>query len=133
MGIHCHLELLTMKTLRIALILLVASLAMAEAKPKYEAEERARDGMCFVDRPQRLLKHRRDLGQSNSPMKCRKYCKERGYKYAGVQATSECFCGYYPPSEKFLARQQSECNSQCPRDKGFMCGGAWRMNVYRAN
>ena len=41
--------------------------------------------MCFVDRPQRLLKHRRDLGQSNSPMK---YVKEKKIIYLNYSETS---------------------------------------------
>ena len=63
--------------------------------------------------------------------RCQEYCNTEGYSHAGVQSGVQCFCGNEQPAQQFLATQQSECNVACPGDKSIMCGGGWRMNVYR--
>merc|ERR1712012_352279 len=88
------------------------------------------DGKCYVDRRDRLLKHYKILGSSNTPTSCKGYCKDNGFSYAGVQASSQCFCGNELPGDEHLANDESECNYACTGDASLKCGGHWRMNIY---
>jgi len=86
-------------------------------------------GQCYSDGGSRLLDHFEDLGSDNSPASCRHYCAANGFDYAGVQLSSQCFCGNdAPPSDRL--RAASECNATCPGDASQMCGQGWRMNIY---
>ena len=66
-----------------------------------------------------------------TPELCQRICFENNnFKFAGVQNSHECFCGNVePPASKVMPR--SHCNSPCPGDPHKMCGGSWRINVYR--
>ena len=59
-------------------------------------------------------------------------CASRGYAYAGVQYTYECYCGNKQPATA-LKRADNECNRPCPGNSNEKCGGYWRMNVYSVN
>ena len=63
----------------------------------------------------------------NSPAACKKFCE--GFKYYGVQATNQCFCGdkLHGKLEKL---KESECKSVCPGDASQKCGGGGKMNLY---
>ena len=61
---------------------------------------------------------------------CKKLCFEKGYLYAGVQYSKECFCGNNLPRK--IAPKQSDCNMDCSGDKFQKCGGGNRMNVYKS-
>ena len=62
---------------------------------------------------------------------CRAYCSEEGYEYFGVQFGFQCFCGDEPPEDAELAEDPEQCDKTCPGDSKKMCGGTWRMNVFR--
>ena len=89
------------------------------------------DGACFEDNEggYRNLPHRTYYGSKNTIKSCKKACFKKGYKYAGLQYSKECYCGNNVP--KKVASQQSECNMDCSGDKSQMCGGGNRMNVYK--
>ena len=89
------------------------------------------DGACFEDNlaGYRNLPHRTYYGSKNTIKSCKKACFQKGYQYAGVQYSKECYCGNYLP--KKIARKQSECNMACSGDRSQKCGGGNRMNVYQ--
>ena len=89
------------------------------------------DGACFEDNlaGYRNLPHRTYYGSKNTIKSCKKACFQKGYQYAGVQYSKECYCGNYLP--KKIARRQSECNMGCSGDRSQKCGGGNRMNVYK--
>ena len=68
------------------------------------------------------------MAQKNTIKFCKKACFKKGYKYAGLQYSKECFCGNNVPRK--VASQQSECNMGCSGDRSQKCGGPNRMNVY---
>ena len=41
----------------------------------------------------------------------------------------ECWCGDSAPEDRVTA--DSECNNPCPGDPSQICGGFWRINVFR--
>ena len=59
--------------------------------------------------------------------KCIDLCA--GYKYAGVQDGTECYCGDNPPPSKITWKD--ECNKQCPGNNSQKCGAGWRMNIHK--
>ena len=89
------------------------------------------DGDCYADSSSRLLGNfRHDDRSGMTPEFCQKICFDKNFQYAGVQYYYECFCGNTaPPPSKLLSK--SECNLPCSGDKSKICGGAWKMNIYK--
>jgi hypothetical protein len=57
---------------------------------------------------------------------CVSYCGSKGYKYAGLQYSRQCFCdndyGAFGPSDN--------CNMECSGNASQICGGTWANSVY---
>ena len=60
---------------------------------------------------------------------CVSYCQIGGYKYAGIEYSTECFCGNAIATTAKTA-PASECNMLCGGDKFAYCGGPNRLNIY---
>lgn len=56
---------------------------------------------------------------------CAGFCK--GFKYFGVESTSECFCGNELGGE---AAPEEECSELCGGNAAEWCGGPDRLNIY---
>ncbi|KAF8476774.1 WSC domain-containing protein [Kalaharituber pfeilii] len=63
--------------------------------------------------------------------KCVGFCSDSGYNYAGVEYSTECWCGNALAEGAVLASDQAQCNMLCAGDKLSYCGGSVRLNVYR--
>ena len=90
------------------------------------------DGDCYADISSRLLgDFRYDDKNKMTPEFCQKICfEDKNFQYAGVQYYHECFCGNNaPPRSNLLSN--SECNLQCSGDKAKICGGVWKMNIFK--
>ena len=70
-----------------------------------------------------------DGKHNNSPAVCKKFCK--GFKYYGVQARNQCFCGNRLLGD-LKKMPESQCRDDCPGDASKKCGGGGRMNLYDA-
>ncbi|CAG2190716.1 unnamed protein product [Mytilus edulis] len=97
---------------------------------------------CFIDTDTRLLPHEYVLegGTFHSVMEnnmCWLHCKEQGYIYFGTEAAMFCFCGddpyrYGPENVTDNYIMDSDCNSKCIGDPEQICGGVWRLSVYKS-
>ena len=58
--------------------------------------------------------------------RCVKICRSRGFRYAGTQYRTECFCG--ESYGKF--GQANNCNMPCAGDSKEICGGSWANSVF---
>ncbi|KAB0796113.1 hypothetical protein PPYR_10174 [Photinus pyralis] len=87
---------------------------------------------CFKDEKSfRLLNgHYGNYKNANSPEFCMHLCLQSGFLYAGVQYSSECFCGNEEPSPTSRL-PDSSCNMKCPADPHLACGGYYTVNVYQ--
>ena len=100
-------------------------------------------GECYKDNPSRLLPAQQQVGPVTVE-KCYSRCASKGrsqpkhdtsawswagYKYAGLQNGSQCFCGSISPPTSALV-SLSQCSKPCQGDPGQKCGASWRMNVY---
>lgn len=86
---------------------------------------------CYKDdKRQRLLpSFYTNFKETNSPKKCIQMCLQSGYQYAGVQYSTECFCGSAePPPEAKLP--DPSCNMKCPAEPKSACGGYYTINIY---
>ncbi|KAK6539117.1 hypothetical protein TWF694_010652 [Orbilia ellipsospora] len=62
--------------------------------------------------------------------KCLGICNSMGFEYAGLEYTSECYCGPYL-SELSQKLADSDCNFGCAGNNSEACGGALRVTVYK--
>lgn len=84
-------------------------------------------GECMVDTGSRVLGEDWQMNNADQSVEsCLNFCK--GYKYAGVQYSKQCFCGN--DSHNFQIVPDNQCNMKCTGNKDETCGGTWRMNVY---
>lgn len=62
---------------------------------------------------------------------CISFCETRGFAYAGVEYSSECFCGntLAPAAAQVAA---SACNMPCSGDALQPCGGGGRLNLFHS-
>lgn len=86
---------------------------------------------CFQDeKKHRLLpSFYSNFKETNSPKKCIQMCLQSGYLYAGVQYSTECFCGNREPPQS-ARLPDPHCNMKCPSESKSACGGYFTMNIY---
>ncbi|KAG2165383.1 hypothetical protein JADG_005122 [Aureobasidium aubasidani] len=72
----------------------------------------------------------RILFSDNTPYKCASTCQSLGYKYAGTEYGSECWCANAAPTSSTKA---TDCNMACSGDKTQTCGAGNRLSVYVDN
>ncbi len=83
---------------------------------------------CFTDSSNRDLSYFAFSGGNNSTETCVSACKAAGYKYAGTQYASECYCGNTYGGQG----ASSNCTMACAGNGGQICGGPWANSVYTA-
>lgn len=86
---------------------------------------------CYKDdKKHRLLpSFYTNFKETNSPKKCIQMCLQSGYLYAGVQYSTECFCGNHEPSAD-AKLPDPNCNMKCPAEPKAACGGYFTINIY---
>ncbi|KAH8155190.1 uncharacterized protein LAJ45_00199 [Morchella importuna] len=60
---------------------------------------------------------------------CVGVCKDRSFKYAGLEYSQECYCGNTLASTSTKI-DDSQCNSLCKGNKREYCGAGSKLNVY---
>lgn len=89
---------------------------------------------CFKDKGDPLGTTGRDLNGAVFNRKdmtvelCSELCSKRGYRYAGVQFSSWCFCG----NRYGTFGKANNCNMKCSGNSSEICGGSWANSVYKA-
>ncbi|CAG2236376.1 unnamed protein product [Mytilus edulis] len=92
---------------------------------------------CYVDDPERVLDESHKDNQAMSADICFEICTEYQtsdkYEYFGTQYGHECFCGdgQQLNSYHYNKLKESECSMPCLRNEDEMCGGFYRMSVYK--
>ncbi|CAD0022500.1 unnamed protein product, partial [Aureobasidium pullulans] len=85
---------------------------------------------CFIDGNPRALAYSAGSKSDNTPYKCASTCQSLGYKYAGTEYGSECWCANAAPTSSTKA---TDCNMACSGDKTQTCGAGNRLSVYVDN
>lgn len=86
---------------------------------------------CYKDnKKHRLLpNYYSNFKETNSPKKCIQTCLQSGFLFAGVQYSTECFCGNQEVALE-IKLPDSSCNMKCPAEPKSTCGGYFTMNIY---
>ncbi|XP_062571207.1 uncharacterized protein LOC134233240 isoform X2 [Saccostrea cucullata] len=84
---------------------------------------------CFEDQRERVLSNYIISEELMTVERCRNYCSKKNTKFYGVAFRRECFCGDVLRTRN--RKPESECNMKCSGDANQICGGAWRLNIYR--
>ena len=87
---------------------------------------------CFKDKGNPFGLENRDLNGyyvNKSGMKikdCINICKAKNFKYAGLENSTQCFCG----NSYGKYGESKNCNMKCSGNPNEICGGLWAMSVY---
>ncbi|XP_062603763.1 uncharacterized protein LOC134265557 isoform X2 [Saccostrea cucullata] len=84
---------------------------------------------CFEDQSSRTLSGEDKWARDMTIKLCRKFCSDRKRKLFGVEYSNECFCGN--DFVRRIKKAERECNMTCGGDNRQICGGPWRINIYR--
>ncbi|CAH1268732.1 CSMD1 [Branchiostoma lanceolatum] len=87
---------------------------------------------CYEDVSSRRFPHAATSSSDMTNNRCSHHCRQEGFSYSGTQYSTQCFCG---TAGNFAAlgepRPAADCASACGGDASQICGGSWRMSVYR--
>lgn len=83
---------------------------------------------CFSDSTARTLPSTSSTSAAMTPATCQASCKAAGYTFAGVEASSECWCSNSIANGSRVA--ESQCSATCS-GSSEKCGGNWAIGVYR--
>jgi hypothetical protein len=89
---------------------------------------------CFKDQgdPQSVAGRDLNGSMSNSGAMtnamCRTQCGAQGFRFAGTQYSSFCFCG----NDYGKSGPSNACNARCTGNFNEICGGPWANTVYPA-
>ncbi|KAI6382687.1 hypothetical protein MCOR25_000498 [Pyricularia grisea] len=87
---------------------------------------------CYSDSTERALGDLKFLGEvDGTPMdngQCLDMCQKSGYKLAGTEDGTECYCGNYVYNSYLI--DDSRCSSPCSGDSTASCGGPWALAIY---
>jgi hypothetical protein len=62
--------------------------------------------------------------------KCLNYCTTQGFQYAGLQYSTQCWCGSSFSGGASLSLTSPSCNMPCGGQAGTICGGPSCLTVY---
>lgn len=83
---------------------------------------------CYTDDWERTLPVAQPASTAMTPSVCAGLCS--GHRFFGVQNGNECFCGDERDAGR-LAPDPESCSVACTGEPGFVCGGGWRLSIYR--
>ena len=87
-------------------------------------------GDCVVDDVKnRVLKGHILSSVEMTVEMCISTCREKGFDYAGLQWSIECYCGN-EPDQGFEWAWLDKCDNNCAGDSRQVCGGSSAMSVY---
>ncbi|KAG8982997.1 hypothetical protein FRB94_008174 [Tulasnella sp. JGI-2019a] len=86
---------------------------------------------CYVDQgaPRSLASYSTTSASMTNTL-CQSTCAGMGYAYAGTEYADECYCGNTIGGSLDLT--DSDCNMTCAGDSTKLCGGSYRLSVYRS-
>ena len=97
-----------------------------------------RDPYSYLSGEPEILRNRalsdgpHTYSNENTPDLCVNYCKDKGFYYAGVEHSDECFCGNQAENySRHGILPDSECYFRCDGDDRETCGGADKIAIYQ--
>lgn len=62
---------------------------------------------------------------------CLNYCQGKGYQYAGIEYSGECYCDDTLQNGASILLMSPNCNMQCSGSTGTVCGGPGALSLYQ--
>ncbi|TCD65641.1 G- protein-coupled receptor [Steccherinum ochraceum] len=87
---------------------------------------------CFHDGPNRALTGYSFKSDKMTSDLCTSTCASKGFKIAGIEVGSECYCGNQFENGEGYAIDSSICNQSPSASPGGFGGGKWGLAIYRA-
>ncbi|CDZ96275.1 Glycoside hydrolase, family 71 [Phaffia rhodozyma] len=88
---------------------------------------------CYTDSATRTLSDYSATGLTGMTVQsCIALCNSKGYSNAGMEYSTECYCGNTLSSSASLMTS-SNCNSICGGDGTQKCGGSYLLSVYTSS
>ena len=86
---------------------------------------------CYTDDRQRVLPDADYEDGLMTVRSCIQFCSNltTPMRYAGVESSSECFCGTEGADYGRLGESKA-CDYVCGGDDGEICGGHWAVSIY---
>ena len=86
---------------------------------------------CWVDNANgRILINQQPDSATLTDESCVSTCIGLGYSVAGMEYSTQCFCGNTIIQGGTLANADTECNMACSGNAAEMCGAGNRMSIY---
>ena len=85
---------------------------------------------CYVDNTNGRILNQEPDSSTLTVESCVQTCIGLGYSIAGMEYSTQCFCGNYVFDGGYLASQDSDCAMTCGGNSSEICGGPNRMSVY---
>ena len=86
---------------------------------------------CYIDNAKgRVLPMQLPANSSLTVESCVGSCYAQGYSVAGMEYSTECYCGNAIYSGGTLASSDSDCNMACGGNANEKCGAGNRLSVY---
>lgn len=86
---------------------------------------------CFVDNVNgRILANTQPASQTNTHESCIAACIRAGFKGAGMEYGTECYCGNSIVNGGKLAAADTECSMNCAGNAQQKCGAGNRMSIF---
>jgi hypothetical protein len=82
---------------------------------------------CYEDDWNRALQDLFKEDNLMNPMLCGGFCE--GFKYMGLEDSSQCMCGDGWPAN-YSRKADQDCNSTCTGNTTATCGGVWSLNLF---
>lgn len=87
---------------------------------------------CYIDTNPRILNGYSFSATNMTEDLCVRTCASKGYRYAGTEFASQCFCGTTLSNGAGQANVQ-ECNMLCNGDASQFCGGPSRLSIWNGS
>lgn len=86
-------------------------------------------GVCVFDnKNDRVLSGHYFASEKMTVELCLSTCRQKGFRYSGLQWQIECFCGNEP--NQFVWAWPNKCNDRCAGNSYQICGGSSSLSVY---
>ena len=85
---------------------------------------------CIMEVPGRALNATSLVADDMTVDKCVGFCQSGGYKMAGLEFGSECYCGNSLAGGASTSSMSYECKRPCSGDSTQICGGPDAINLY---
>ncbi|PQE21948.1 glycoside hydrolase family 3 protein [Rutstroemia sp. NJR-2017a WRK4] len=86
---------------------------------------------CYTDAEERALPNAQfnTVPSGNDPQNCANLCGNAGYAYAGVEYSTQCYCGSSITNNATQVAATA-CTATCAGNSTQICGGTWFIDIY---